>query len=453
MTQQDTPTNTWAFFLVWIGQLISLFGSNLTGFALVIWTYQETHSVIQTSLVLLCSRLPSIIIAPIAGALVDRWERRWTMFCSDAAAGLMSLILALLIATGRLELWHIYLSTAVYAIGRVFQEPAYTAATTLLVPPEHYGRASGMVQLAGAIGEIGAPVVAGVLVPLIYLTGIIAIDILTYFVALITLLLVRFPRPKPSTDAEEGQGSLLREATYGWRYITAHRGMISLLLFFMAMNFVAGFVNTLAIPLVLSFSSSERLGLIMSGGGIGLLIGSIVMSTWGGPKRRVLGMIGATAVIGVFLMMMGLQADELTIGLGIFGVLFAVPILEGCNQAIWQSKVPADLQGRAFATQRMVALAAMPISMLLAGPLADRLFEPLLARGGPLARSVGALIGVGPGRGIGFFYILLGLALVLLALGGALYRPMRLIEEESPQMLTTSALAESQPTDAQGALS
>ena len=436
------------FFMVWIGQVVSLIGSSLTGFALIVWTYQQTNSVMQTSLTILAQQIPSILLAPFAGVLVDRWDRRWIMILSDSLAGLTTLAVAALMALGRFEIWHIYLISGIYAVSRIFQEPAYTAATTLLVPPEHYGRISGMMQLANAIASIAAPAIAGGLLLLIGFQGILAIDVVTFVFALVTLLIARFPPVEIDPEAAAEPSSVWRDLREGWGYLLTTSGMLGLLLLFMAVNFAAGFVNVLLVPLLLSFTSSAVLGTIASVAGIGALLGSIAMSVWGGPKRKVYGVIGAVALLGLMLMLMGLRPEPLLAGLGAFGVLFTVPIMQGCNQAILQSTVPPQIQGRVFATQRMLAMIAMPIPTLLAGPLVDQVFNPLLAAGGPLADTVGQIMGTGPGRGIGLLYVVMGGLVLLAALAGLLAPRLRHVEAAPPADPAALAPAETSSTPA-----
>ena len=187
------------FILIWFGQMVSLIGSGLTGFALGVWVYQRTGSVTQLALISLFTILPGIVISPIAGTLVDRWDRRWTMLLGDCGAGLSTLALALLLFADRLELWHIYLATSVSSTCSAFQYPAYAGATTLLVPSQHLGRASGLVHLGRSVAQLISPVLAGILVVTLQIQGVILLDFATFLFALVTLLLVRFPKPKPET--------------------------------------------------------------------------------------------------------------------------------------------------------------------------------------------------------------------------------------------------------------
>jgi len=420
------------FLLIWLGQSVSLIGSSVTGFALGVWVYQRAGSVTQFAFVSLFTALPGILFSPIAGALVDRWDRRRAMMLSDAGAGLCTLAMAMLLLAGRLQVWHIYVAMALSSTFSAFQWPAYSAATTLLVPKLHYGRSSGMVQLSEAVAHLLSPVIAGVLMGAIGIQGVILIDVATLLFALATLLFVRVPRPPVSTEGKEARGSLLREAAFGWTYVRARPGLLGLLLFYAAINYISGVIEVLFTPLVLSFASVEVLGLLMSIGGLGFLAGSLAMSTWGGPRRRIHGIFGAGLLGGAVLFVGAVPPRVWILGVASFLFFIAHPVTNTCSQAIWMSKTAPDVQGRVFAARRMIALAPLPLAYVSAGPLADRVFEPLLAEGGLLAGSVGRIIGVGTGRGVGLLFVLCGMAQILAVLVGFLSPRVRNVETELP---------------------
>jgi MFS transporter, DHA3 family, macrolide efflux protein len=417
------------FALVWFGQVVSLMGSGLTAFALGVWVFQVTASTTQYAFITICSRLPAILVAPIAGALIDRWDRRRAMILSDVGAGLCILAVALLYIAGVLQIWHICIALIVNSALSAFQWPAYSAATTMLVSREHYGRAAGMVQTAEALSLIVSPVLGGVLLLTIKLNGIFLVDCATFVFSVLTLLLVRIPAPAKSVGAA-GEKSLLREVAYGWRYITSHPGLMALMIFFAAANFLSGFILVLTTPLVLAFASPSVLGMVFSVGGIGMLVGGVALSAWGGPRRRIYGVLGFQFLSGLCFVLAGLRPSAALIMAAAFFFFFSATFIAGCSQVIWQSKVPPGLQGRVFAVRRMVAWSSTPLAYLIAGPLAEYVFEPLLAVNGRYAASIGQLIGVGPGRGIGLLFIIMGMLTMLIACAGYFYPRLRLLEDE-----------------------
>jgi DHA3 family macrolide efflux protein-like MFS transporter len=419
------------FIVIWLGQLASLTGSGLSGFALGLWVYQRTGSVTQFALISLFVVLPMILLSPLAGALVDRWERRWVMIVSDAGAAFSTLMVAFLLLSGHLEVWHTYLAAAVSSALGAFQSPAYLAAISLLVPRQHLGRTGGIVQIGQAVADILAPALAGLLVMTIQIEGVMLIDFATFAFAAFTLLWVRVPRPEIVADQTSTNNSLLREVTQGWTYIVARPGLLGLLVYLAVVNsFLGGMVGPLITPMVLSFASASVLGVVISVAGSGMLIGSLVMSTWGGPKRRIAGVLGFQLMAGLFILLIGLRPSALLVATGAFGAHFAIPFVRGANLAIWQSKVIPNLQGRVFAAQRMIVSSATPLAFLAAGPLADGVFDPLLAEGGTLAASVGPVVGVGAGRGIGLLFIVLGILTALTTCVAFLSPQIRLVEDE-----------------------
>lgn len=431
------------FLVIWAGQLVSTVGSGLTSFTLGVWIYQETGSVTLFAINMLAFALPNLLVSPFAGALVDRWDRRWAMILSDTGAGLATLSIALLYLTGNLQVWNVILATAVNSAFSTFQWPAYSAVTTLLVPKKQLGRAGGMVQIGEAISQLLAPAAAGALFVTIGIEGVIAIDFVTYLFAVGTLLVVRVPRPERSEAGKEGQGSIWKEAIYGWTYITARAGLLGLLLVFAAFNFVTGLIEPLIMPMLLDMTSAVVLGYVVSIVGLGMLLGTLVMSAWGGPKRRVHGVLGFLMISGFCTSLLGISPLIPVMTAAGFGLMFTMPIINGSSQAIWQSKVDPDVQGRVFSVRRMIAWSTMPLAYIVAGPLADRVFIPLLLEGGALADSVGRVIGVGPGRGTGFMFIVVGAISMLVAALGYLNPHVRDVEDELPDVVTTEEVEES----------
>jgi MFS family permease len=425
------------FILIWFGQFISVIGSGITSFALGVWIYQRSGSVTQFAFISLFTALPTTLISPLAGTLTDRWDRRSCMILSDSGASLCTLIISMLLLSEKLEVWHIYLAITASSTFMALQWPAFSAATTLLVPKHHLGRASGMVQLAEAISQIISPVLAGILVVTIKIQGAILIDFATFLISVVILLNVRFPAPITTTEDAIGKNSILQDATYGWTYISQRPGLMGLLMFFAASNFLTGIVGVLVTPLALAFTSVDVLGTILSVGGSGMLVGSIVTSMFGTGKRPTYGVFVFTFLGGLCILLAGLQPSVPVFFVTCFLYFLSLPILYSCSQVIWQTKVAPDIQGRVFAARRTIAWAALLLAYLVAGPLADKIFEPLLTVDGSLAGSVGRIIGVGPGHGIAFLFVIMGTLTVLASIGGYLYPRLRLVEDELPDAIAS----------------
>ncbi len=431
MERQDEPRTMKVFFIVWIGQLISTVGSSLTVFALGLWVYQATASVAAFAFIGFCRIVPVILLSPVAGSLVDRWDRRRLMIIGDTGAALASLSVAFLFLAGRLEVWQVYAAAFATALFGTFQTPAFMAATYQLVPKAHLGRANGMLQIGQAASEIIAPTLAGALVVTIQMGGIALIDVVTFLAAILAVLMVRFP-PVQAVDLSRGKYALVRDTAAGFRFIAACPGLLGLLTVFAYTSFMGGMIGALLQPMILNFASAGVLGVLLSVAGGGFLIGSLVMSLWGGPQPRIIGVLGFGFLCGACVLLIGVRAWAPMVAVAAFGAHVTIPIVVASNQAIWQSKIAAGAQGRVFGVRQTIVGAAQPLAFLIAGPLADRVFEPLLAENGLLAASVGQIIGTGPGRGMGLMFMLLGATAMLLMAATACNPRVRLIEVELP---------------------
>ncbi|OJH38600.1 MFS transporter [Cystobacter ferrugineus] len=437
------------FLAIWLGQVVSQVGSRISSFALGVWVYQRAGAVTDLALVALCDALPILLLTPVTGLVVDLYDRRRVMLVADACAALGTVGVAALLLTGHFAPWHLYAAVVLNASASAFQQPAYTAAVALIVPGPQQGRAVGMVEMGVGLAHLVAPALAGMLLGRIGLPGILLLDFTTFLVAA-SVLLFGFRLP-PTPPLKEGRQPVAREVLEGWRYIAARPGLVGLITFTTCISLATACVEVLVPPLLLSFTTPDTMGVLVSICGAGALAGSGLMSAWGGPRRRVNGLLGFGLLLGAGLMVGGAVPHLVALTAAGFTVMFCVPMLWGCNQTLWQSKVPPALQGRTLAARLMVSQLALVVAFLLAGPLADSVFEPLLAPGGALASSVGALTGVGPGRGIAFFFSVLG-ALLSLATAAVLLHPrVRHLEDEPGGPDTPPAASPLLPPEPAGA--
>jgi DHA3 family macrolide efflux protein-like MFS transporter len=430
ITQNKAGIRT--FLTVWGGQLVSVVGSGMTDFALGLYIYQRTQSVTQFALILLCRALPGMLISPIAGALVDRRSKRTVMLCSDLVAGCFTFALAALFITNQLELWHIYLGVMAVSAAGAFQVPAYLTATTALIPAKHLSRASGMVQVAQACAEILSPLLAGLVMGAIQVQGVLLADAASFGFSVFTLLIVKFPPAAELVGEERSPAPLRGQISEGLNYIRRHPALVTLLAFFAAVSLEGAMISALIQPLALAFTSAAGLGAILTAGGSGLMLGGVLLSAWGGPAKRINGVLGFLSLFGVGIVLIGLRPSPLLAGIGAFCAHFCIPFVNGCNQAIWQASIPLALQGRVFAVRQMVTRGAQLLALVAVGPLADRVAGPLMNVGGLLADSVGRVIGVGAGRGAALIFVLMGLLAMLTAGFGWLSPRLRCVEAPIP---------------------
>ncbi|MCB9451129.1 MAG: MFS transporter [Anaerolineaceae bacterium] len=410
-----------AFTLVWFGQVVSLLGTGMTQFAITIWAWEITGQATALALVGFFAFGPVVLFSPIAGALVDRWNRKLVMMLSDLAAGLATIAILILHTNGSLQIWHLYVAGAFTGVFQSFQFPAYSAAITTMIPKAHYTRASAMLGLADSLSTIFAPIMAGALLGVIHLTGILLIDIITFVFAVGTLLIVHIPQPETTAAGLEGKGNLLQESAYGFRYIFRRPSLLGLQLVFFFGNLLASLAFVLLAPMILARTGNDELllGSVQSALGIGGVVGGLFLTVWGGPKRRVYGLLGGW-VLGSLLgqVVLGLGQNFMVWAVGGFFASFFIPLINGSNQAIWQAKVAPDVQGRVFAVRRLIAQITAPVAMLIAGPLADLVFEPGMLEGGTLARTFGGIVGTGPGAGMALIFVLAGVGTMLVGVVG-----------------------------------
>jgi MFS family permease len=439
MTSQTSSSSLRSFFIIWIGQLVSLVGSQLTAFALGVWVYDETRSVFWLSITQIAFFTPQVIFSPLAGVLADRWNRRTAMIVSDVGAGSAVLAAALLYLTNHLEPWMVIPINFWMASFVALMWPAYTASITLLVPKEQYGRANGFVQLGDALTQVAGPAIAGVLYVSIKLGNMALIDFATYlFSALLMLLFVSMPTPKRTTDGLEATGSVWKEMRYGWDYIKVRKGLLSLMIFFFLLNFLSGIMSPLFTPLILDNWPPTTLGYLSTIMGIGMLVGTVIMSAWGGGKRKIFTLLAAGLISSVFVSVIAFRLSIPVLAVCSFGFMVAVPFMNASSQAIWQAKVTPDVQGRVFAFRRTIGWSSQIVAPLLAAPLADKVFKPGMATGGWLVPFFGPSIGVGENYGISVLIGVLGMAMVILCLVTYFNRDIRNVEIDLPDHTVTS---------------
>ncbi len=434
MTVRKEPQNMRTFVTIWIGQLVSIVGSGLTSFALGVWIFQQTGKATPFALTVLFGNLPAVLLGPLAGSWADRFNRKKIMLLADTADALVTLTAFLLLISGHLQIWNIYLIVILGSICGAFQEPAFNASVVMLVPKKDLQRANGLSQGSNAMGNLVPPLLAGLLFGLIGLKGIFLIDFISYFAALGTLIIS--PIPQPERIEPQEKTSQWQEAMAGWRYLRLNGGLLGLVFYFAVVNFMINFAAVLTGPMVLAKFPAVVLGYVQTAGGVGMLIGSILLSIWGGPKKKVFTIMIFVIIASLGQVVAGLRPNALIMAIGYFILLFAIPLSSGSSQAIFQTKVPLVLQGRVFAMRSMISRSMMPLAFLSAGPLADFVFDPMLREGGWLANTfIAQLVGVGPGRGIGLIFILAGLGGIIATWLIYLNPKIRHLETDIPDVI------------------
>ena len=429
------PSGMFGFSIVWLGQLVSMSGSGMTRFALTIWVWQETGEATALAVVAMFSFAPAIFFSPIAGVIVDRVSRKKVMIASDLAAGLATVALLILFSTGHLEIWHLWVAGFFASAFESFQFPAYSAAITTMVEKKHYTRANAMLGMVHSGSTIIAPALAGALLGFIGINGIMIIDIATFVFAIGMLLWAIIPNPAETAAGRASRGTILQESVFGFRYIFSNRSLLGLLLIFLVINLTFTLAMVLLAPMILArtVNNEVTLGTTMMMFGIGGVVGGVIITAWGGFKRRIHGVLLGIALASLLgQVVLGVGRSIQVWAVGAFLAMFFIPLVNGSSQAIWQAKVPPDIQGKVFATRRLIAQISAPVAMILGGRLADVVFEPAMASGGAFAQFFQPLVGSGPGAGMGLLFVFSGIFGAAAALSGYLIPAVRQIETRLP---------------------
>jgi DHA3 family macrolide efflux protein-like MFS transporter len=412
----DSPKSLRAFFLIWTGQAFSLLGSSLVQFALVWWLTESTGSATVLATATMVAILPGIVIGPFAGTLVDRWSRRWVMVVADGVIALTTLWAVFLAWNGQLQTWHVYVIMFIRATAGGFHWPAMQASTSLMVPERLLSRVAGLNQTLYGLMQIAAPALGALLLSVSALPVILMIDVITAAMAITPLLFINVPQP-PRQPQEEGavaKPSVVADLVSGVRYVLKWPGLLMLMAMAMIVNFVVNPAFSLMPILVIrNFNGGVgHLGALESALGIGMVLGGLVLSAWGGFRRRLLTSLAGLIGMGLGVLVMGLApptAFVTAVG-AIFLVGFMNPIVNGPVFAVMQATVAPEMQGRVFTLLQSAASAMSPLSLAVAGPVADTI-------------------------GVQAWYIVGGLVCVLMGIGGFFVPALVHLEDNHHQLV------------------
>lgn len=416
------------FLVLWTGEWISSMGSGLTAFALGVYVYQMTGTAASVALVTLCAFLPSILLSPIGGVLADRFDRRLMMITGDLCSAFGLVFLLFIMLLGDPPVWQICLGVAFSSIFVSLLEPAYKATITDLLTEEQFAKASGLVQLAASSKYLLSPLIAGVLLGYMDIKAVLIIDISTFVVTMLAVLVV-----KKNLQAEfpvKTRQSFARDLKEGWDTLVSVKGVLQLTVILSLVTFYMGFLQTLFTPLLLPFTDTQTLGTVESVSAIGMLIGSLFIGMFSikGQYAKVLAV--SLGFAGVFFALVGLTTNLYFIAAA--GLLFfaALPFINTCADVLIRKNIAAEAQGRAWGIIGILSQLGYVTAYAVAGVLADHVFNPLLRSGGSLASSVGKVLGTGEGRGIGLLFIVCGLLVVIVAVIVPKIKSIRALEQQ-----------------------
>lgn len=344
-------------------------------------------------------------------------------------------VVLILFLVNSLEIWHLYVLAMISGIFQTFQWPAYSSAISVMIPKSQFTRSSAMISLAEWGSGIWAPILAAALLSILDLSGIIFIDLITLTIAILALLIVKIPNPTRSKEGEPSN-SLWQDSLFGFKYILNKPSLFGLQMIFFFGNFFAAFLGILNSPMILARTGNNAttLGSVQSISAIGGVIGSLLITIWGGFKvKKVRGVLLGWIFSGFFFFFVGVGQGLLWWGTFLFLSSLVIPLVNSSNQAIWQSKVPPDLQGRVFSVRRLIAQIVNPLGLLIAGPLADNIFEPAFQNpSNSLTEFFSTWYLPGPGAGMGFLISIASIMIVFVGIYGFFSKKVRDVETIIP---------------------
>lgn len=404
------------FFIMWGGQLVSLTGSGLTGFALGVWVYQTTQSATFFAIVVLCNMLPGMLIAPLTGVIADRYNRKAVMLISDFCAALCTLFIAFFVWNDGLQIWHIFLVTSLTSICNGFQRPSYQVTVTQLIPKKFFGQASGLNSLAWSSEFVLSPIIAGVLLSTIGIKGIILVDFATFLFASASLLIIKVPKISNTGKIEKKKLSIFSEIVNSLKYLRSKTGLLVILVILTICNILQGLLVVLIEPMILCYFSPQALGFGKSISALGMVISSVLVSIFGAPKKLVNGLFFFAILQGVGMALTGISTAFWSIVVACFIFFLALPIANSCFSTLWRKKIMIEMQGRLFSVSHLFLRIGLVLGYTVGGPLADYVFEPIMKGKNFISTIIGPVIGTGQGRGIGLLLIISGLVFVIIGI-------------------------------------
>ena len=426
-----------SFLLLWGSQTVSQLGTAMTDYAIIIWVYSQKGTASSVTLLTVCSFLPTIFLRFLAGSMVDRWSKKRIMLIADLLAACGTLAVFVLHSAEALEIWHLYVINFLLSLMNAFQEPASFVAVSMLVPKEHYARASGLQGFGGAAISILAPALGALLLAYGGLELVLIVDLATFAIAFLVLLfLIRIPEVE-KTETEEEPFS--QTCLAGIRYLREHTAILRITLFLAVINFLAKLGNDgMLSPFILGRTGNNQpvLGAVESFTALGVLAGSLLVTLMKPAKKRIPLIFITTGLIFFGNIIQSLTSQPWLWCAAAFGSYLFAAVMNVNMDTLMREKVPLEMQGRVFSAKSTLQNFTIPIALLLGGLLADTVFEPFMLADSPLQRILTCLFGTGKGTGIGLMFFIVGIAGMLISftrLRKPVYRELDRKENETIQ--------------------
>ncbi|MBQ6659884.1 MAG: amino acid adenylation domain-containing protein [Lachnospiraceae bacterium] len=424
--------------IVALGQIVSLLGSSMSSYAMGIWAMGDDINLGPFAIISILIMVTGLVVAPFAGPIVDRFDRRKVMIISDCIAAVGTVLVATMLFFGEIQMWQVYLAAILSAFAGAFQQPAYLAAIAQIAPKRYLGHVNGVIQLGDSASRFLAPMLGGAMLALFDLKGVLLIDFSTFLISIITLSLVRFP----NSMFRKREESFKKELLGGWKYIAKRKSMRAMVIFFVVVNFFGYAAAFLEQPILRGFIDKGGMGVVLAMNSIGMIIGAAIITVWGGFSRRAKGMIGFVMPWGLAYMVFALRPSAWLAAVGMFGVGLSLSILNAHWQILIQTKVGMELQGRVFSINVMLVSLLSPFSVLLAQGLSDVYFKDLPNKTGAAADFVTSVLGSDPARGMALLCLLFGLCMFICGILGMKWKTLLYMEDVLPDAVPGAVIYE-----------
>lgn len=396
------------FVFILLGQSAALLGATVTNFALGIWAYEKAGNVADYTWIAVASTLPGIFLGPLLGVFIDRWPRKVTLVAAQVGNACVLASVTALYFVDKLSVFSIVLVVPFGAVFGTILQIAFTSTISSMVDKQQLNQANGLIGLVFGVVQLAGPLLGGVALDHFSLYHILLATLAAYVIAIIALLVSAIPSANRHEDNREN-GSVIRDLKEGYRYLSGKPGLMGGLWMFTLIWFSVSVIQVLFVPVVLGFGTKTDLGMIQTAGGIGLLMGGIIMVVWKGPARIMYGIAFPCLVFAFAFIFLPLSTSAQLLSVFTLLVMSVLPMANAASQSLWQRKTDPVFQGRVFALRNTIMKSAQPMAFLVAGYLADGVFEPRMLSGGAWSETFGLFWGVGQGRGAALMMSVFGL--------------------------------------------
>lgn len=404
------------FVFILLGQSAALLGATVTNFALGLWAYEKAGNVADYTWIAVASTLPGIFLGPVLGVFIDRWRRKPTLVGAQIGNAAVLAAVTGLYFVDKLSVLTIVMIVPFGAVFAAVLQISFTSTISSMVGKSHLNQANGLIGLVFGIIQLAGPLLGGIALDHFSLIHILLATLGAYVIAITTLAVSRIPSAAHA-DGDKKQASVINDLKDGYRYLSDKPGLLGGLWMFTLIWFSVSVIQVLFVPVVLGFGSKTELGMIQTAGGLGLLVGGILMVAWKGPTRLMLGIAAPCVIFSVAFIFMPLTTSVQILSVFTLLVMATLPMANASSQTLWQRKTNPAFQGRVFALRNTIMKSAQPLAFIVAGYLADAVFEPRMQADGAWAQTLGQFWGTGKGRGAALMMSTFGvISLVFVAL-------------------------------------